>query len=141
MAVDFLVGIPVSDFAAALCWYGRLLGIPLDLIAGDTEAVWDVAERRSLDIALHPEHADHLMFSLFVDHLDARIAQIAERCLEPTRQEDYGGGVRKAVYLDPAGNEIAFSSYSHEGKIARHMLIEPFATGVSVAGNRHFDFP
>ena len=79
MDVDLYMGIPVTDFAAALAWWERLLGVPPTLVAGDDEAVWDLAEHRSLYIALRPEHAGHAMLSLFVDDLDARVAQIAER--------------------------------------------------------------
>lgn len=37
---------------------------------------------------------------------------IAGRGLEPARQEDHENGVRKADYLDPAGNEIGIGSLS-----------------------------
>ena len=48
------------------------------------------------------------MLTLFVDDFDARIAQIADRGLEPTKQEVYENGVRKTTYCDPDGNEIGF---------------------------------
>src|SRR4051812_25162618 len=110
MAIDLFVGIPVNDFAAALVWYEQLLGAPPTFIASDTEAVWDLAEHRSLYIAVRPEHAGHAMLSLFVDDLDARVAQIAERGIEPTKREVYGDGVHKMTYYDPDGNEIGFGS-------------------------------
>jgi catechol 2,3-dioxygenase-like lactoylglutathione lyase family enzyme len=110
MAIDLYVGIPITDFAAALAWYERLLGAPPTFVASDTEAVWDLAEHRSLYIALRPEHAGHAMLSLFVDDLDARVAQIAGRGLEPATRETYGDGVRKWTYRDPDGNEIGFGS-------------------------------
>jgi hypothetical protein len=40
--------------------------------------------------------------------LSARIAQIAERGLEPAERETYANGVRKATFRDPDGNQIGF---------------------------------
>ncbi len=59
-------------------------------------------------IEVRPEHAGHAMCTLFVGDFDARIAQIAERGLEPAERETYANGVRKATFRDPDGNEIGF---------------------------------
>ena len=48
------------------------------------------------------------MHTIFVDDLDARIAQIASRGIEPAQRETYSNGVRKATYRDSDGNEIGF---------------------------------
>jgi hypothetical protein len=85
MAIDLFAGIPVTDYAAALAWYQRLLGSPATFFPNDIEAVWEL-----------------------VDDVDALLAQIAERGLEPTKRETYSNGVRKAIYRDPDGNEIGF---------------------------------
>jgi len=45
---------------------------------------------------------------MFLDDLDARLAAIAVRGLEPEEIETYSGGVRKAIYRDPDGNEVGF---------------------------------
>jgi catechol 2,3-dioxygenase-like lactoylglutathione lyase family enzyme len=108
MAVDLYAGIPVSDYAAALAWYQRLLGAPPTFVASDTEAVWELAEHRSLVIEQRPEHAGHAVHTIFVDDFDARLAQIGDRGLAPTTRETYPNGVRKAIYRDPDGNEIGF---------------------------------
>ena len=108
MAVDLYAGIPVSDYAPALAWYQRLLGSPPTFVASDTEAVWELAEHRSLVIEQLPEHAGHAMHTVFVDDFDALVTQIANRGLEPTKRETYSNGVRKAIYRDPDGNEIGF---------------------------------
>lgn len=107
MALDLYAGIPVNDFPAALTWYERLFGAPPD-VADEHEAVWDLAEHRSVFIEHRPEHAGYARHSIFVDDLDALVAQIAERELQPTKRETYGNGVRKANYVDPDGNEIGF---------------------------------
>jgi hypothetical protein len=46
--------------------------------------------------------------TIFLDDLDARVAAIAARGLEPDEQETYPSGVRKVVYRDPDGNELGF---------------------------------
>ena len=108
MAVDLYAGIPVKDYAAALAWYERLLGSPPTFVASDTEAVWELAEHRSVVIEQRPEHAGHAMHTIFVDDFDALVAQIADRGIEPANRETYSNGVRKAIYRDPEGNEIGF---------------------------------
>jgi hypothetical protein len=108
MTVDLFAGIPVTDLPAALIWYERLLGGPPSFFPNDVEAVWEIAEHRSLYIELLPAHAGHAMHTVFVDDFDSRLAEIAERGLEPAKRETYENGVRKAIYADPDGNEISF---------------------------------
>jgi predicted enzyme related to lactoylglutathione lyase len=108
MALDLYAGIPVADYASALDWYGRLLGSPPSFVVSDTEAVWELAEHRSVFIEYRPERAGQAMHTVFVDDFDAWVNRIAERGLEPARQETYANGVRKATYVDPDGNEIGF---------------------------------
>ncbi|MEU4829903.1 VOC family protein [Streptosporangium sp. NPDC023615] len=108
MPLDLYAGIPVTEYAAALKWYERLLGSPPTFVASDTEAVWELAEHRSVFIEQRPDHAGHAMHTIFVGDLDALVAQIAERGLAPAERETYSNGVRKATYRDPDGNEIGF---------------------------------
>ncbi|MEV4381084.1 VOC family protein [Streptosporangium sp. NPDC049644] len=108
MALDLFAGIPVTEYAAALKWYERLLGSPPTFVASDTEAVWELAEHRFVFIEQRPERAGYAMHTIFVDDLDAFVAQIAERGLAPAERETYSNGVRKTTYRDPDGNEIGF---------------------------------
>lgn len=48
MALDLFAGICVRDFATARDWYERLLGGSPSFLAHTTEAVWELAEHRSL---------------------------------------------------------------------------------------------
>jgi len=48
------------------------------------------------------------MHTLFVDDLDALVARIGDRGLDPAKRETYANGVRKTTYRDPDGNEIGF---------------------------------
>jgi hypothetical protein len=108
MAVYLFAGIPVSDFAAALAWYERLLGSPPSSFPHDTEAVWELAEHRLVYILQRPEHAGHAMHTVIVDDLGALMAGIAQRGLAPAKEETYANGVRKTTYADPDGNEFGF---------------------------------
>ena len=108
MTIDLFAGLPVNDYAAALAWYERLLGSPPAFFPNDIEAVWELAEHRYLFIEHRPGHAGHAMHTIFVDDFDAFVSEIADRGLEPTKQETYSNGVRKATYHDPDGNEIGF---------------------------------
>jgi predicted enzyme related to lactoylglutathione lyase len=106
MPLDLYAGIYVRDYEAAKAWYVRLLGS--EPFIADTEAVWELAEHRSLFIEQHTEHAGHAVHTIFVDDLDTLVAQIAERGIQPVKRETYPNGVRKALYRDPDGNEIGF---------------------------------
>ena len=108
MPLDLFAGIPVTDYAAALAWYERLFGSPPSFVPNDTEAVWELAEHRFVFIEQRPEHAGHARHLVFVDDLDALLAQIAERGLAPAERETYANSVRKAAYRDPDSNEFGF---------------------------------
>lgn len=100
-------GVRVRDFAAARAWYARLLGEPT-FFPHATEAVWTLAENRSIYVVEHPEGAGNSVVTVFVGDLDAHIAAIAGRGLEPNERLTYSNGVRKVLYRDPDGNEVGF---------------------------------
>ncbi|MGI9084863.1 MAG: VOC family protein [Aeromicrobium sp.] len=116
MALDLFAEIPVRDYEAALNWYGHLLGGEPAFIPNDIEAVWELAEHRFIVIEVRPEHAGHAKHTIFVDDLDARVADVAMRGLEPANREKYDNGVRKITYRDPGGNEIGFGGPPIEGE-------------------------
>ena len=111
-SLDLFAGIPVANYAAALIWYERLLGAAPAFFPHNTEAVWELAEHRYVYIVQQPEHAGHAMHTLFVGDLDAHVAQIAGRGLDPAKRETYANGVRKITYRDTDGNEIGFGGCS-----------------------------
>lgn len=98
----------VRDFATAYSWWERLLGGPPSFKAHEREAVWEIAPHRWLVVEERPEHAGHATHTLIVSDLDARVAAMAGRGIEPSEQETYGDGVRKVLYRHPDGNEIGF---------------------------------
>jgi hypothetical protein len=108
MSLDHLfAGLRVREFVAARRWYERLLGEPT-FLPHATEAVWTLAEGRSLYVVEDADRAGHCVLTIFVDDLDARVAEIAARGLDPDERLTYANGVRKAVYRDPDGNELGF---------------------------------
>ena len=104
--MHLFAGLRVRDYRAALPWYEQLLGEP-SFLPHDTEAVWTLADDRSVYIVEHAE-AGHSVVTLFVDDLDGVVAGIAARGLEPAERETYSNGVRKVTYRDPDGNEVGF---------------------------------
>ncbi|MGW1680354.1 VOC family protein [Saccharopolyspora sp. NPDC002376] len=108
MPLDLFAGIPVTDYAAALPWYERFFGRQPSFLPNDVEAVWEVAEHRYIYIVEAPERAGNALVLSFVDDLDERVAEVAQRGIEPAKRETYEGGVTKVVYRDADGNEISF---------------------------------
>jgi catechol 2,3-dioxygenase-like lactoylglutathione lyase family enzyme len=107
MTVALFAGIRVRDLEAARGWYEKLLGEP-SFFPNATEVVWTVADGRSVYIQEDPGRAGDALVTLFVDNLDAVMADIRARGLEPAELETYSNGVRKATYRDEDGNEIGF---------------------------------
>ena len=107
MSLHLFAGLRVRDFQASRPWYERLLGEPT-FLPHATEAVWTLAENRSVYVVEHADGAGNSVVTVFLEDLDARLAAIAARGLEPEEIETYSGGVRKAIYRDPDRNEIGF---------------------------------
>ena len=108
MPLALFAGIPVRSFEEATPWYVRLLGSEPSFFPHDTEAVWELAEHRSIYVNEDADRAGHATVLLFVDDLDDVVDGISRRGLEPTQQETYDNGVRKVSFRDPDGNEISF---------------------------------
>ena len=106
MSLHLFAGLRVRDYQAARPWYERLLGEPT-FLAHETEAVWTLAAGRSVYVVEHPDGAGNSAVTIFVDDLDAHVAAVGARGLEPDERVTYSNGVRKAVYRDPDGNELA----------------------------------
>jgi len=107
VSLHLYAGLRVRDFQAARAWYQRLLGEPT-FSAHATEAVWTLADDRSVYIEEHAAGAGNSEVTIFVDDLDERVAAAAARGVEPDERLTYSNGVRKAIYLDPDGNQVGF---------------------------------
>ena len=109
MASDLFAGICVSEYATARPWYERLLGSEPTFLAHETEAVWELAEGRSIFVVEDAERAGHALHTILVDDLDSLVSEIASRGISPADRETYSNGVRKVIYRDAEGNEIGFA--------------------------------
>ncbi len=107
MSLHLFAGLRVRDFQAARLWYERLLGEPT-FFPHATEAVWTLAENRSVYVVEDADGAGNSVVTIFLDDLDARVAEIAARGIEPDERETYSSGTRKVIYRDPDGNELGF---------------------------------
>jgi catechol 2,3-dioxygenase-like lactoylglutathione lyase family enzyme len=105
---DLFAGVRVSDIAAARPWYERLLGGEPSFLPNAIEAVWSLAEHQYLYILEDTGRAGRALVTVMVDDLDATVATIAARGIEPAERETFPGGARKAVYYDADGNEVGF---------------------------------
>jgi catechol 2,3-dioxygenase-like lactoylglutathione lyase family enzyme len=108
MTIALFAGIRVRDLAAARARYERLLGEPA-FFPNDSEVVWTVADDRSVYIQEDPDRPGGALITLWVDDLDAAVAEIGLRGLDPAERETYSNGVRKATYRDEDGNEVSFA--------------------------------
>lgn len=114
MDLALFAGISVTDFQAALPWYERLLGSEPSFLPHDTEAVWELADQRSVYIVEDPARAGNAVVTVIVDDLDTRVADIATRGIDPANRETYSTGVRKITYRDADGNEVGFGGIPQE---------------------------
>lgn len=79
MAVGIFAGIAVRDYASALEWYKRLLGVEPSFYPNDIEAVWQLAENRFVYIVEDAKRAGGAVSLIWLDEPDAEVARIAER--------------------------------------------------------------
>lgn len=107
---DLYGGVPVRDCDVAWAWYERFFGREPTYRVHQTEVIWELAPHRSLYVVQDVERAGRSLFTVFVDDLDAALADIAARGIEPAEIHDYGNGVRKADFVDPDGNTIGLGS-------------------------------
>jgi catechol 2,3-dioxygenase-like lactoylglutathione lyase family enzyme len=105
---ELFAGIRVSDYETAKSWYERLLGAEPSFLPHATEAVWELAEHRFVYILEDADGAGRGLHTIMVDDLDAVVADIASRGIEPDERVSYPGKARKAIYRDADGNEVGF---------------------------------
>ena len=113
MSLQLFAGLRVRDFQAARAWSERVFGEPT-FFPHATEAVWTLADDRSVYIEEHAEGAGNSEVTILVDDLDAHVAAVAARGLEPDERVTYANGARKAIYFDPDGNELGFGGLPND---------------------------
>src|SRR5205809_2159669 len=123
MSLHLFAGLRVRDFEAARPWYERLLGEPT-FFPHATEAVWTLAEDRSVFVVEHADGAGNSVVTIFLDDLDAHLAAIAARGLEPDERETYSNGVVAATEYTRAGDSARWRN-EPRGAARRRCLDEP----------------
>jgi predicted enzyme related to lactoylglutathione lyase len=105
--VHLFAGIPTADYDRALPWYERLMGRPPDIVPTAGEAMWTATGTGSIYLVTDPGRAGGGTVTLAVSDLDALLAELAGRGIEPAAVETMAAG-RKATVIDAEGNWIAF---------------------------------
>ncbi|HUI25427.1 MAG TPA: VOC family protein [Candidatus Kryptonia bacterium] len=108
MDVDVLfVGVAVNDFNAARAWYERFFDRTADVVAHETEVMWQITERAWLYILRDVAHAGNSIVTMAVPDIEAATSALKVRSIAIGAIEPEGDAGRKAVALDPDGNSIA----------------------------------
>ena len=84
MGLHLFAGLRVRDLAAARPWYEQLLGEPA-FFPHATEAVWTLAEDRSVYAVEEPERAGQGVVTLFVDDRVGVVPHPHHALVEPDR--------------------------------------------------------
>ena len=106
MALHLFAGLRVRDYEAARGWYDRVLGEPT-FLPHATEAVWTVAEDRSVYVVEDAERAGGGLVTLALDDLDVHEKRLRDSGLIFTEQT-HGAAPRRLVVRDVDGNTLTF---------------------------------
>ncbi|CAM3817819.1 VOC family protein [Tsukamurella ocularis] len=104
--MDLFARLAVTDLPRAIAWGEKLFGDVESFAPNDVEHVWTLGEHVHVYAELLPQHAGHCAVTLFVDGFETFLQAASERGLHPHEVETYENGVRKAIFLDPDGNEV-----------------------------------
>lgn len=110
--LDLFAGIIVGDLTAAVDWYTSLFGAEPRFRPDDSEAVWTLDDHRFVYLKTGQGTPGSSLVTILVD--DLTISSSRQRTAgDARRPEEYEGGVRKAVFHDPDGNEFGVGSVPH----------------------------
>ena len=140
-AVALFAGIRVRDLAAARPWYERLLGQP-SFFPNATEVVWTLADDRSVYLEQDRRRAGGALITVLVDDLDACVAEIGARGLEPaerrTSQRRAQGDVpRRTTATRSASGTCPGTPERGAGLRADRELVAAAEPGAEDARGRH----
>jgi len=97
----------VAEIDAGVAWYTRLLGRPPDIVPNGYEAIWRLADSASFYVLADPARAGRGALTVAVADLDACVAGLSDRGIEPGPVDQVHPGARKAEVVDPDGNTVA----------------------------------
>ena len=102
-----LAVVPVSDLQASSRWYEALFGCPADNNPMPTLAEWQVVPGGWVQVFTDAERAGSGLLNFAVDDLEAHVAGLRQRGLEPGDFTDANKGIRLSALTDPDGNTIS----------------------------------
>ena len=103
---NLLAVLPVADVEASRPWFTALFGRPEDNNPMPTLIEWQVLPGAWLQVFSDENRAGSGLFNLAVDDLDAALATLRARGLEPGDVVEANKGVRLSTLTDPDGNTI-----------------------------------
>lgn len=107
MSIDHVLAvIPVSDVDTSAQWYADLFGRPADNNPMPTLVEWQVRPGAWVQVFSEPDKAGNGLLNVAVSDLEAHLAELHGRGLEPGSVLDANRGVRLSKLTDPDGNEI-----------------------------------
>ncbi|MGB3352293.1 MAG: VOC family protein [Mycobacterium sp.] len=107
MVIEHLLAVvAVSDLPTSREWYSSLFGRHPDNEPMPTLAEWQVVPGGWVQVFRDPDRAGSSLLNVAVDDLDARIADLRQRGLNPEAVVEANKGVRLSTVTDPDGNLI-----------------------------------
>jgi glyoxylase I family protein len=103
-----LAVVPVSDLEKSQRWYSSLFGRPADNNPMPTLVEWQVVPGAWVQVFSDPQRAGSGLLNFAVDDLEAHLAQVRGRGLDPGEIAEANKGVRLSTIIDPDGNTIRF---------------------------------
>ena len=109
MIEHVLAVVPVSDLAAARAWYEQVLGTPPTNVPMPESLVeWRITGQGWVQVTLDPGRAGSGLLNFAVDDLDAHVAGLAARGIEPGTVVTATRDVTLCSLQDPDGNTLTF---------------------------------
>ncbi len=100
--------VPVTDQAAAVKWYKKLLGRDADVVPVEGIAEWQLAEKVWLQVGTDPDNAGNTTVIISVSDIDTQRIACAESNVSLGEVVEYPGVVKMVYAIDPDGNKITF---------------------------------
>ena len=107
MSIDHLLAVvPVADLQRSNRWYEALFGRGADNNPMASLVEWQVLPHGWVQVFVDEARAGSGLMNVAVDDLDAHIAEVRGRGLDPGEVVEANKGVRLSTLADPDGNLI-----------------------------------
>jgi glyoxylase I family protein len=107
MSIEHVLAVvPVSELEKSRLWYQALFGRKADNNPMPTLVEWQVVPGGWVQVFADADRAGSGLLNFGVDDLEAHIAELKRRGLEPGEIAEANKGVRLSTITDPDGNTI-----------------------------------